>query len=191
MASSLVLHHRYSDLSPHDLSGYGNFGFGRVTAAPGRDGEPEAAAFNGVDSRIFVLPSRSLNRSGGIRIQTHVRIDALGRRRTLAEGYLSFALYAETDGAIGGSILSLSEWSGIRSAPGLVALGRWMLVEFSYSDEGLMSLVVNDELVAEGYRRLGPARGIEWPFGLHVGAWPDADERVLQGAVAEVKLWRD
>jgi Concanavalin A-like lectin/glucanases superfamily len=186
----LVLLHRYADRRPHDLSGHGNRGYGELQAATGPGGRPSAAAFDGMRSRIFVPPSPSLGRPGGTSVDVVVNVAELGRRRTLVEGYLSFAVYVETDGAVGGSVLTAGGWSGIRSAAGLVPLGRWIMVTFTYTGDEVMALWVDGELVAEAYRRLGEGRGISWPFGLSIGAWPDADQRVLEGAIEEVKLWR-
>jgi len=186
----LVLHHRYAEARPHDLSGHGNLGYGDLQRATGRDGRISAAAFDGTHDRIFVPPSTTLARPGGIRAELVVNVEELGHRRTLVEGYLSFAVGVEGNGAIAGGIYRYDQWTAVRSQAGLITLGRWITVTFTYLGDGVMTLCMDGELVAQGYRRLGGANGIAWPFGLSIGAWPDADQRVLKGRMEEVKLWR-
>ncbi|MET8046587.1 LamG-like jellyroll fold domain-containing protein [Streptosporangium sp. NPDC005286] len=184
----LVLHHRYAEPDARDFSGHGNDGYSAWQHGDGNG--PQAAVFDGVRDRIFVPPSRTLARPGGVRTELVVRLDELGHRRTLIEGYLSFAVYVEANGALGAGVYRYLNWYGIGSRPALVSLGTWATITFMYTDDGVMALFLNGDLVADGYRRLGPANGIEWPFGLSIGAWPDADQRVLKGQIAEVKLWR-
>ncbi|WP_245966756.1 LamG-like jellyroll fold domain-containing protein [Sphaerisporangium album] len=184
----LVLHHRYADPDFQDLSGHGNHGYGTVPRVAG-DGRV-AAVFDGERDRIFVPPSATLTRRGGIRADVVVNVDELGHRRTLVEGYLSFAVHVEGDGAIGAGIYRHLEWYGVQSPRAVVPTGRWVTVTFLYTEDGVMTLSLDGETVAEEYRRLGAANGVAWPFGLSIGAWPDADQRVLKGRLAEVKLWR-
>ncbi len=184
----LVLHHRYASRDARDLSGHGNHGYGALRCDDGNGGG--SVLFDGVRDRIFVPPSKTLSRPGGIRAELVVSLDELGHRRTLIEGYLSFAVYVEPDGSLGASVYRYLNWYGVRSPPGLVPLGTWVTITFTYTDDGILALLLNGDLVAEAYRMLGPANGIDWPFGLSIGAWPDADRRLLKGRVTEVKLWR-
>ena len=186
----LILHHRYADRRPHDLSDHGNVGYGDLPLSRGRGEQLTAVVFDGAHSRVFVPPSPTLTRPGGVHASVLACVEELGQRRTLVEGYLSFALGVEADGSLGGSILGAHEWSGIRSRSGLIPLGQWIAVTFTYTSDGTMALSLDGELVAEGYRGLGEARGVSWPFGLNIGAWPDADQRVFKGRMEEVKLWR-
>ncbi len=186
----LVLHHRYGNLEPHDLSGHGNLGYGATRRAPGRSGGGSAAAFDGLSDRIFVPPSPSLTRPGGILADMDVYLEAFEYRRTLIEGYLSFAFGAEENGALSASVYRNREWTGLQSRPGLVPLARWIRVTFACTDEGRMTLALDGELVAERYCRMGMAQGLSWPFGLSIGAWPDGDKRMWKGRVGEVLLWR-
>jgi hypothetical protein len=186
----LVLHHRYENPQPHDLSGNGNLGFGATRRVPGRHGAASAAAFDGATDRIYIPPSPKLTRPGGIRTDLIVKLDEFGHRRTLIEGYLSFAFGVEGDGALGASIYRAMEWNGVLSRPGLVPLGTWITVTFQYTPDGVMVLSLNGELVAASYRQLGDAHGIGWPFGLSIGAWPDGDQRIWKGSIEEVMVWR-
>jgi hypothetical protein len=189
-AFELVLHHRYTDPRPHDLSGHGNVGFGTATHTQGRGGTLAALAFDGAHDRIYVPPSPTLARPGGFRTDMVVNVEALGYRRTLIEGYLSFALYVEADGAVGGSVYRYKDWHSLQTASGAVRVGDWITVTLMYSSDGIMTLLLDGEQAAVDYRRLGPCNAIAWPFGLSIGAWPDADQRVLKGRIEEVRLWR-
>lgn len=186
----LVLHHRYDGPDAEDLSGHGNRGYGAPDRGEGSAAGTRAALFDGATDRVFVPPSPTLTRSGGLRADLTVYLEEYGHRRTLVEGYLSFAFGVEGNGALGASVYRSMEWGGIQSRPNLVPLGRWVHVTFVYTDDGAMALVIDGELVAEGYRRLGTARGVCWPFGLNIGAWPDGDQRMWKGRIEEVMLWR-
>jgi uncharacterized protein YeaC (DUF1315 family) len=186
----LVLHHRYDDPRPHDLSGNGNYGYGAPHRGPGSRPGRKAALFDGSADRIFVTPSHTLTRPGDIRADLTVKLDAFGHRRTLIEGYLSFAVGVEGDGALGGSVYRAQQWTGVQTGPGLVPLDTWITVTFVYTKDGAMMLSMNGETVAESYQELGEAAGLAWPFGLNIGAWPDGDQRLWQGCIEEVMLWR-
>jgi hypothetical protein len=143
-----------------------------------------------VTDRILVTPSPTLTRSGDIRADLTVKLDALGHRRTLIEGYLSFAFGVEGNGALGASVYRALDWTGVQSRPGLVPLETWITVTFLYTEDGTMLLSMNGTTVAESYQELGKASGLGWPFGLNIGAWPDGDQRMWQGCIEEVMLWR-
>lgn len=160
-----------------------------LASAAGPTGAADAVAFDGRSDRIYVAPSPTLTAPGGVRAHVVVAVEELGHRRTLVEGYLSFAVFAEADGSIGGSVYRYGEWNGIHTRPALVTLGSWMEVSFTAA-YGLLLLTVDGQLEAEGYRWLGEGDGISWPFGLSIGAWPDAAQRVLKGRMAELRLWR-
>jgi hypothetical protein len=186
----LVLHHRYDDPAPHDLSGNGNRGFGAQQRVSGSAADRWAVRFDGTTDRIFVPPSPTLTRPGDIRADLTVRLDALGHRRTLVEGYLSFAFGVEGDGALSGSVYRALQWTGVQSRPERVPLNTWITLTFIYTGDGALMLGMNGEIVAESYRELGEASGIAWPFGLSIGAWPDGDQRMWQGSIEQVMLWR-
>jgi hypothetical protein len=189
-AFELVLHHRYANGEPHDLSGNGNLGFGASRRVPGRQAPASAAAFDGATDRVYVPPSPTLTRPGGIRAELVVKLDELGQRRTLIEGYLSFAFGVERDGSLGGSVYRAMVWNGMVSRPGLVPLHTWITVTFQYTADGVLALALDGEPVAASYRQLGDAHGVAWPFGLSIGAWPDGDQRVWKGSIEEVMVWR-
>ena len=79
---------------------------------------------------------------------------------------------------------------GIPSAPNAVPLRRWFEAVFVYDGVDTCTLHLDDEPCAAEFVPLGSVRGIAWPYGVSVGAWPDADKRVFAGRIEEVRLWR-
>jgi Concanavalin A-like lectin/glucanases superfamily len=184
----LVLHHQYGSYGLRDVSGHDNHGFGPLNLAEGQSPSSSAISFDGQHDRVYVPPSPSLAASGDIRSEVTVNLDELGHRRTLMEGYLALAV--EGDGSLAGAVMRYRDWYGTRSEPGVVAPGRWLVAMLQYTSDGLMVLAVDGAQVATAVRPVGPANGVEWPFGLNIGAWPDGDQRLIRGRVEEVRLWR-
>jgi hypothetical protein len=169
-ASTLVLRHRYRH-GLADESGHGNDGY--------RSGP-----------RVFVPPSPSLTRAGAFRVRVAATARELGQRRTLVEGYLSFALFVERDGSLGAGVLDRGGWTGLHSAPETVAVDAALEIVFDWCRDGVLGLWLDDRVVAQGMSAPNGAHGLSWPFGLSIGAWPDADLRTWQGSIDEVVVWR-
>jgi hypothetical protein len=180
----LVVHHRYTSGSCADLSGHGNHGHSTTAATP------EGMPFDGHSTRVVVFPSPSLTELGGLRARVRLCADALAERRTLVEGYLAFSFSIEPDGALLGSVYAGLRWYVLATSPGVVPAGRWVDVGFVYDGLDTMTLSVDASLVALRQDNLGRVGGVEWPYGLNIGAWPDDDARVFSGRMAEVWLWR-
>ena len=186
----LVVHQRYTSGSAADLSGHGNHGHPSPSPAGGATADPDGMAFDGLSTRVVVFPSTSLATLGGVRARARVRADERGDRRTIMEGYLAFAFSVEPDGALAASIYAGTQWHEIRASPGTVPLGRWVDVAFVYDGRDTATLSLDGAVVASRHATLGRVGGVEWPYGLNVGAWPDQDLRVFSGRIAEVWLWR-
>jgi hypothetical protein len=187
--TDLVLHHRYAD-GLRDRSGHGNHGYSEAPPGEGHSGPGGALAFDGVRARVYVPPSPSLTRPGPVRADVVARASELGHRRTLVEGYLSFALTAEHDGSLSAGVFADGTWTAVRSAPGVVRLDTWLEASFLLTRDGLLALVLDGEVIAQVYRPLGALDGVGWPFGVSVGAWPDDEQRVWSGAIEEVRIWK-
>ena len=186
-----VLWHRYTDGKAADRSGFGNDG--RIegpTPAPGRADGSTALAFNGVGDRVVVPPSASLRSFRALRVSAWIWLAGLGGRRTIVEGYGSFALLLEPDGILEGTIYNGSRWEGVRSRPGLLPFSTWVKVSYVYDGTNTSALYLDDRRVAVNLRPLGRIEPVDWPFGLNVGAWPDQDKRGFKGRIEEVKIWR-
>ncbi len=185
----LVVHHRYRDGTAHDLSGHANDGH-RLAVAEGGHSDDDATRFDGRSTRVVVLPSPSLDRLGAVRVRARILVEELGDRRTIVEGYLAFAFAVEADGALTAGVLSHFRWRTVTSPPGAVPLNQWVDVAFAYDGRDTALLTVGTTVVGTSYVPLGPVAGVQWPYGLNVGAWPDGDLRVFKGNIAEVWLWR-
>lgn len=184
-ASELVVYHKYTSGNCDDLSGNGNHGHATAVRR-----SPDGIMFDGHSMRVVVFPSSSLASLGGIRARARIWVDELGDRRTIMEGYLAFSFSAEPDGALAGSIYTGMEWHGISTPPAVVPLHRWVDVSYSYNGTDFAALSVDGRIVAAQHANLGSIGGIEWPYGLNIGAWPDDATRVFSGQMAEVWLWR-
>jgi len=183
----LVVHHRYMDGTARDLSGHGNDG---QRAPAGATDSSDLTVFDGHATRVVVFPSPSLAALGAVRVQARILVEELGDRRTIVEGYLAFAFALEADGALAAGVLSSARWHSVTSAPGSVPLNQWVEVAFVYDGRDTALLSVDGTVVGSSYVPLGPVAGVQWPYGLNIGAWPDGDLRVFKGKIAEVRVWR-
>jgi hypothetical protein len=186
----LVLSLRQDETGPMDSSGREAVVQSRhVTQVQGRSPQSRAMGFDGVRSRVVVLPSPALTDLGGARISAWLRVDEVVGRHTIIEGYLAFALFIDADRSIGGTVYNGFDWGGVRSSPDVVPLGEWLHVAFTYDGIDTATIHLNRELRAHEYSPFGPMLGVQWPYGISVGAWPDADKRVFAGRIEELKLW--
>jgi hypothetical protein len=187
----LVLWHQYAGGQAEDRSGFGNHG--RIEGpvpAEGRSHGSGSLAFDGVDDRIVVLPSPSLNDLSALRVSAWIWLEELGGRRTIVEGYGSFSLLVEPDGILEGTIYNGSRWEGVRSRQNLLPFSEWVNVTYVYDGARTSALYMNAERVGFNLRPLGRIEPVRWPFGLNIGAWPDQNKRVFKGRIEELKLWR-
>lgn len=185
----LILHYKYGQAK--DLSGNDNHGhLCTPELVEGRNPEVKAFYFNGIDTRIEVLPSATLSNLRGLRATAWLWVEELGQRRNIMEGFLSFAFCIEADRSLRGAIYNGSTWQPIwRSYPNTIPLQEWVYVKYIYDGIDTSVLYVNDKLVASQYGYFGKVQVVQWPFGLNIGAWPDKDRFVFKGKIDEVKLW--
>lgn len=146
--------------------------------------------FNGRTDRVVVFPSETLSSLRGLRASATIRVDELAQRSTIIEGYLAFSLHVEADGTLAAGVYTGFDWAGLQSSPAAVRPGTWTDLAFLYDGRDTSALSVNGVIVASLYAPLGQVASVEWPYGLNVGAWPDADVRLFKGEIADVKLWR-
>jgi hypothetical protein len=187
----LVLHHDYTTATAEDLSGHGNDGalVGGEFVDPGEGSG--GIELDGLNDRIVVRPSGSLAHLSALRVDVNVLLHSLGERRDLVEGYLSFAVFVHDDGSVQGGVYDRSGWLTIRSAAGCVEPGRWVRVSYACDPELGSHLYVDGVLVQYDGRVPTAFGDVSWPFGLNVGAWPDADLFMLRGRVADVMVLVD
>ena len=147
--------------------------------------------FDGQCSRVVVFPSATLSALAGIWVRVRMRLDRLGDRRTIVEAYLAFAFVVESDGALAASVYTGGDqWDSVATATGVVPLGQWVDAGFVWDGRDTVSLKLGGQVVAARYLPHAAVPAVAWPYGLNVGAWPDRDLRVFDGAIAEVQLSR-
>ena len=146
--------------------------------------------FDGQRSRIVVLPSPWLAPLGGIRVTAWLWVDEIVGRHTIVEGYLAFAVFLDADGTVGGTFYNGFDWGGVRSGPDAVPTRRWVHLAVAYDGVDTSTIHLDGALCGHMYSPFGPIQGVAWPYGLNVGAWPDADKRVFSGRIDELELWR-
>jgi hypothetical protein len=183
----LVVHHNYASGSATDLCGYRNHGH-RLGDPDNHDGD--ITRFDGRASRVVVFPSATLTDLRGVCGHARLRLDRLGDRRTIVEGYLAFAFVVDPDGSLAASVYTGHRWEEVRTRPGAVPLGRWVDVGFLYDGWDTASLTIDGNVAAARYLPVGSVASVAWPYGLNIGAWPDRDLRVFDGHIKEMSLWR-
>jgi len=128
---------------------------------------------------MYISPGMAGSRSGGLIASTWAAMVMLGE-----EGYLAAAadILATTDRLR----------AGVEAVPGLRLLGRSpFVVAFASADDDLDVFVVNDELLARGWR----LNGLQRPAGLHFcvtrpNTAPGVVERFLDDLAAAVDVAR-
>lgn len=184
----LLIHHDYKEGDATDLSGNGHHGrLYSPSVVEGRVSGTRALSFNGISDRVIVAPIAG--ELGAVRATAWIWLEELGRRQNIIEGYLSFTLFVEADGSLRASLYRGSKWLSMWSTAGLVPVHEWVHIQYIYNGADLSALYINNRLIASRYCHLGRVQGIRWPFGLHIGAWPDADHYALKGRIGEVRLW--
>jgi hypothetical protein len=187
----LILSHQYHHGAALDSSGFENHGRVEGPAlAEGRLAGTRALGFDGVGDRIVIPPSRSLRDIRALRVDATVFLDELGGRRTILEGFSSFALLVEPDGVLEGTIYNGSRWEGVRGPEHGMPLRRWVRITYVYDGLNTSVLYLDDEELALDMRPLGEMEPVSWPFGLNVGAWPDRNHRMFKGKIEEIQVWR-
>ncbi len=186
----LVLHHTYEGSTAFDVSMHHHHGvLEDVYTHSG------LARFSESDSCVRVAPTGELATLRAVRTTVQFLWHPTGgaRRHNLIEGYLSFALVIEDDAALGGGILDRTgTWRGARSDPGLVTPGEWHTATFVHDGISSCRLDFNGVTVAEAFDVPGPAQGVQQPYGLAIGHWPDPDDRyTFEGDIDDVRVWVD
>jgi hypothetical protein len=184
-----VLHHDYRRGDAADVSGQGNHG--SVVDATFGDAKGHAGVLlDGVTSRVVVPPSNDLTELTGLRVSITVQLTTLVERSDLVEGYLSFALLVHGDGSVQGGTYNGSTWIATRSRPGVIRVQRWHEVTY-LCRPWLGSLIYVDGELVSGDARGDVINRVSWPFGVSIGAWPDADRFMLHGCIGDVLIWTE
>ncbi|MBJ7330204.1 MAG: hypothetical protein JHC95_09925 [Solirubrobacteraceae bacterium] len=187
----LVLHHTYAGQTAFDVSQHHHHGELEGVAESGGG----ALRLTGGDDCVRIPATRELRSLRAVRTRVEFLWHPTGgaRRHNLIEGYLSFALVIEDDGALGGGILDRTgNWRGARSSAGLVTPGHRHTATLVHDGLSSCRLDFNGTTVAEAFDVPGPAQGVQNPYGLTIGHWPDPDDRYsFEGDIHDVKVWVD
>ncbi len=186
----LVLHHTYEGSTAFDVSQNHHHGvLEHVTSGGG------SVEFAGGPACVRVRSTTTLKSMRAVRTTVRFRWDPTGppRRHNLIEGYLSFALVIEGNGALHGTILDRSGiWGGANSAPGVVSPGAWHEATFVHDGISACRVDLDGTTVAQAFDVIGPGQGVQAPYGVAIGHWPDPDDRyTFEGAIDDVRVWID
>ena len=97
----LILHHDYSRTGAVDTSGHNNHGhLSHCYFTTGLESNLKALGFDGIRSRVFVMPSETLSKLSALRLLTTIWVDQINQRRNIIEGFLSFAIFIEENGKL-------------------------------------------------------------------------------------------
>jgi hypothetical protein len=187
----LILHYNCQEEKIVDLSGNANHGhYSSSRLVEARSLGRKSLYFNGINDRVVVLPSESLMELSAIRATAWLWVEELGQRRNIIEGFLSFAFFIEADGSLRGSIYDGSIWKPIlKSKPNTIPLQEWVHILYVYDGIDTSLIYVNNKLIVSNYSYYGKVQSVQWPFGLSIGAWPDADKFMFKGKIGGIKLW--
>ena len=167
---SAVVNQSYTGSVAVDTSGMFNHGI-PIQVTPTLPG----FTFNHPGSRINIPPSASLNDLGCIEAMVTFSLSNINptHRYNLAEGYLSFALYVNSDLSISGTILDANgNWSGAQSAPNTISISATQVAVLQSDGINMVRVYLDGQLVAENYNTAGPVRSIG-SLGIAIGHWPD------------------
>jgi hypothetical protein len=190
IVNQLVLHHHYTYGSTFDVSTFGNHGQPHLVAA-GSGMFSSALHFAEGDSRVVVAPSASLSNPFSIAAMARFYLDSPPvSRLNIIEGYVSFALYIDPDGALTGTIVDADgDWRGASSAAGVVGPPGWHEVWLVHDGVSQIELRLDGATVAAAIDVVGPVRSIG-DLGISIGNWPDAGAYAFTGFIDEVKFYR-
>jgi Concanavalin A-like lectin/glucanases superfamily len=187
--NTLVLHHHYSLGSTFDLSNNSNHGVPTLVAA-GSGAFDSSLMFAAADSRVAVAPPRRLGSPFAIATKVRFLLEPPqhARRCNLIEGFVSFALYVEANGALTGTIVDRSgAWVGATTSAGLVGPNAWHEAWLIHDGISQLQLQLDGVVVAERFDVHGPVRGVG-DLGVAIGNWPDAGAYAFSGYIDEVKV---
>jgi hypothetical protein len=110
-----ILHYTFRRSSrAFDISAFHQHGspFNIGFSKDGAEHDSGAYVFNGQNSRVQVPYGEVWQELGALKVEALVRLDTLGVRHNLVEGFLSFALFVRGDGRVTGSFLAPKNSAG-------------------------------------------------------------------------------
>ena len=201
----LILHHTYKLLGEAiDVSHNDNHGFRTAVnyLADGRATDSGALQFAGGPSRVRVTTKPVWQNLRAVKVETWVRLTALGQRRNLVEADRAFAFFIHPDGVLWGTFLGpetpggAPTWHGANSqanAPDgitrTVPLNQWTKLTYVHDGIASLRLYIDGQLVAANYTLVSSVPSVQ-PNGIHIGHWTGDDRYTFHGEIDEVKIWK-
>jgi len=161
--------------------------------------QPGYVSFQGGDAQLEVpVRDDSLTRFAGLRVQALVRPEIITRRYNIAEGWMSFAFFIESDGRLMGTIYDGQQWIGLDSGTNKITPNAWARVSFEYDGVSIATLKLNGSVVGSRFDMLSKLHQPQQVITL--GHWPRGDGRyTMQGDLGHIRIerrdyedfWRD
>lgn len=155
--------------------------------------------FQGTDAQLAVpVRDDSLSGFGALRVQALVRPKAITRRYNIVEGWMSFAVFIESDGRLMGSIYDGQQWIVVDSGSTKIPPNKWSRVSFEYDGVNIAKLTLENAIVGSRFDMSHSTRQPQQLIAL--GHWPRGDGRyTLHGDLGHVRIerrnqeniWRD
>ncbi len=156
-------------------------------------------SFRGADAQLEIPAiDESLTSFGALRIQAFVRPQPISHRYNIIEGWMSFALFIESDGSLTGTVYDGHRWVGPNSGQIKVPINKWSRVCLEYDGVSILSLKLNGRIVGSRLdisSKILPPRQV-----ITLGHWPRGDGRyTLKGDLGHIRIekrdqqdyWRD
>ncbi|MBZ0296458.1 MAG: LamG domain-containing protein [Anaerolineae bacterium] len=202
----LILHHTYKMYGEAvDISRNENHGFRTAVSytADGTGANTGVLNFDQPQSRIRVTSKPVWMHPRALKIEMWVYLTALGQRRNLVEGELSFAFFIHPDGVLWGTFLGpetpggAPTWHGANSdvpyspdgVQHTVPLNTWTKVTYLHDGISSLRLYIDDQLVGANYNLIAAVPSVN-TSGVHIGHWPGDDRYTFSGRIDEIKIWK-
>jgi hypothetical protein len=181
-----VMHQVYTRDVAVDTSGMCNHGK-LIKVSPQQPG----FSFDQPESRIDIRSSASLLNLECIRAGVKFSLQPRGtpHRYNLIEGFMSFALFVNSDLSISGTIFDADgNWTGATSMPNTVCLNTTHVAILECDGINMVRILLDGKMVAENYKVKGAVASIG-QLGLAIGHWPDPPNTyTFEGTIFETSL---
>jgi hypothetical protein len=155
--------------------------------------------FQHPDDRLVIpVKDDSLQRFTALRVYARIKPAAVPHRLNIIEGWMSFALFVESNSILVGTVYTGTDWVGVTSGNIVVPTNQWSSVGFEYDGISIARLSINGNAVGMKYDM--PTRMSQPKNNITLGHWPNGDDRyTFVGDLGHVRIdrrdyedsWRD